>query len=275
MRPQYTVSDSAYNLQTYLDYLNLKNVWNYTCASGITVAIIDTGIDTAHELFDGVLAKNEKGEVLGYNTSGVNPDGSVDISDNSTKHGSEIAGVIAMLIKEFGLEDYIKIYPIKADKGDDNFNIASLTKAVEWAQSNAKADVINMSLGFPQKNYIQNGASLRNAFEMAVSKASETSVIVAAAGNKKSSADSRNQAFYPASLPNVISVANQGSDGNLYSSSFYHDTTDICAPGQDIYTSKGYDGVRKDSLYGNATGTSLSVASMSFASALLKLRLKL
>lgn len=268
----------SYYKDGFLDVQGAKAVvdtWDFSrIDKPIVIAVIDTGIDTAHELFDGVLAKNEKGEVLGYNTSGVNPDGSVDISDNSTKHGSEIAGVIAMLIKEFGLEDYIKIYPIKADKGDNNFTIASLTKAVEWAQSNAKVDVINMSLGFPQKNYIQNGASLRNAFEMAVSKASETSVIVAAAGNKQSSADSRNQAFYPASLPNVISVANQGSDGNLYSSSFYHDTTDICAPGQDIYTSKGYDGVKKNSLYGEAKGTSLSAASVSFASALLKLRLK-
>lgn len=240
----------------------------------IVIAVIDTGIDTAHELFDGVLAQNDKGEVLGYNTSGVNSDGSVDISDNSTKHGSEIAGVIAMLIKEFGLENYIKIYPIKADKGDNNFTIASLTKAVEWAQSNAKADVINMSLGFPQKNYSQNGASLRNAFEVAVSKASETSVIVAAAGNRQSSSEGRNQAFYPASLPNVISVANQGSDGNLYSSSFYHDTTDICAPGQDIYTSKGYNGFNGESKYDDITGTSLSAGSVSFASALLKLRCK-
>lgn len=267
----------SYYKDGFLDVQGAKAVvdtWDFSrIDKPIVIAVIDTGIDTSHELFDGVLAKNDKGEVLGYNTNGVNPDGSVDISDNSTKHGSEIAGVIAMLIKEFGLEDYIKIYPIKADKGDEKFSIASLTKAVEWAQSNAKADVINMSLGFPQKNYIQNGASLRNAFEVAVSKASETSVIVAAAGNRSGS-DSRNQAFYPASLPNVISVANQGSDGNLYSSSFYHDTTDICAPGQDIYTSKGYDGEKKVSLYGNAKGTSLSAASVSFASALLKLRLK-
>lgn len=271
-------ADLYYYKDGFLDVQGAKAVvdtWDLSRINEpIVIAVIDTGIDTAHELFDGVLAKNDKGEVLGYNTNGVNSDGSVDISDNSTKHGSEIAGVIAMLIKEFGLEDYIKIYPIKADKGDSNFTIASLTKAVEWAQSNAKADVINMSLGFPQKNYSQNGAELRNAFEVAVSKTSETSVIVAAAGNRQSGSDSRNQAFYPASLPNVISVANQGSDGNLYASSFYHDTTDICAPGQDIYTSKGYNGVSKDSTYGDATGTSLSAGSVSFASALLKLRCK-
>ncbi len=272
---QKDTADLPYYKDGFLDVQGAKAVvesWNLSgIDKPIVIAVIDTGIDTAHELFDGVLAKNAKGEILGYNTNGTNPDGSVDISDNSTKHGSEVAGAIAMLIKEFGLENYIKIYPIKADKGDNKFTLASLTKAVEWATNNAKADVVNMSLGFLPKGYNENGKSARNAFELAISKASETSVVVAAAGNKQTSTDVRNQAFYPASLPNVISVANQGNDGNLYSSSFYHDTTDICAPGQDIYTSKGYIGA---SAYGNATGTSLSAASVSFASALLKLRCK-
>ena len=272
---QKDTADLPYYKDGFLDVQGAKAVvesWNLSgIDKPIVIAVIDTGIDTVHELFDGVLAKNAKGEILGYNTNGTNPDGSVDISDNSTKHGSEVAGAIAMLIKEFGLENYIKIYPIKADKGDNKFTLASLTKAVEWATNNAKADVVNMSLGFLPKGYNENGKSARNAFELAISKASETSVGVAAAGNKQTSTDVRNQAFYPASLPNVISVANQGNDGNLYSSSFYHDTTDICAPGQDIYTSKGYIGA---SAYGNATGTSLSAASVSFASALLKLRCK-
>lgn len=269
--------DLSYYKDGFLDVQGAKAViaaenWNLSgIDKPIVIAVIDTGIDASHELFDGVLAKNAKGEILGYNTNGVNSDGSVDISDNSTKHGSEVAGAIAMLIKEFGLEDYIKIYPIKADKGDNKFTLASLTKAVEWATNNAKADVVNMSLGFLPAGYNDNGKSARNAFELAISKASETSVVVAAAGNKRTSSDVRNQAFYPASLPNVISVANQGTDGNLYLSSFYHDTTDICAPGQDIYTSKGYIGANA---YGNATGTSLSAASVSFASALLKLRCK-
>ena len=265
--------DLKYYGDSFLNVQSAKEIVSSWDLSGVSkpiiIAVIDTGIDASHELFDGVLAKNAKGEILGYNTNGVNSDGSVDISDNSTKHGSEIAGVIAMLIKEFGLENYIKIYPIKADKGDNTFSIASLTKAVDWARDNVGADVINMSLGFPKSNYDNNGSSVKNAFEVSVSKAIQSSVVVAAAGNKQSSSDSKYQAFYPASLSGVISVANQGTDGNLYTSSFYHDTTDICAPGQDIYTSKGYVGASK---YGNATGTSLSAASVSFASALLKLR---
>lgn len=58
-----------------------------------------------------------------------------------------------MLIREFGLENYIKIYPIKAnDLKADTFKLTSLTSALNWAVNNAKADVVNMSLGLTAEN---------------------------------------------------------------------------------------------------------------------------
>lgn len=268
-------SDLVYFNDGFLDVRGAKAVvdtWDKSkVTSPIVIAIIDTGIDLQHELFDGVLVKNSNGDVLGYNTNGANPDGSVDISDHTSKHGSEIAGVIAMLIKEFGLEQYIKIYPIKANNiGENKFNISNLTKALEWAVGEANADVINMSLGYTKKDYESNGSSARSAFEIALSKAEQTAVVVAAAGNRQATNENRNQQFYPASIDGVVSVANEGNDGKIYSTSYYHDTTDICAPGQDIYTSKGFNIASR---YGTASGTSLSAASVSFASALLKMRL--
>lgn len=268
-------SELIYYNDGFLDVQGAKAVvdtWDKSKVTApIVIAIIDTGIDLQHELFDGVLVKNANGDVLGYNTDGANPDGSVDISDHSSKHGSEIAGVVAMLIKEFGLEQYIKIYPIKANnKGENKFNISNLTKALDWAVTKAKADVINMSLGYSKRDYESQSSSLRGAFEVALSKAEQTAVVVAAAGNRRAINENRNQAFYPASLEGVVSVANEGNDGKIYSTSYYHDTTDICAPGQAIYTSKGFNIASK---YGTADGTSLSAASVSFASALLKMRL--
>lgn len=268
-------SELIYYNDGFLDVQGAKAVvdtWDKSkVSSPIVIAIIDTGIDLQHELFDGVLVKNANGDVLGYNTDGANSDGSVDISDHTSKHGSEIAGVVAMLIKEFGLEQYIKIYPIKANnKGENRFNISNLTKALDWSVTQAKADVINMSLGYSKSDYESQSSSLRSAFEVALSKAEQTAVVVAAAGNRRSTNENRNQAFYPASLEGVVSVANEGNDGKIYSTSYYHDTTDICAPGQAIYTSKGFN---VTSRYGTADGTSLSAASVSFASALLKMRL--
>lgn len=251
----------------------IVNGWNLSgVTSPITIAVIDTGIDVSHELFNGVISTNKDGNILGYNAyTGVGDDGRVDISDQSDKHGSEVAGVIAMLIHEFGLEDYIKIYPIKANTDKDkSFTLANLTKAINWAVDNAHADVINMSLGMLQKTYDSNTITARTAFEFAIEKASSSAVLVAAAGNKQDGDTTRNNAFYPASLSGVVSVGNQGKDGKLYSTSYYHSTTDICAPGTDIYTSNGYGSASK--YKSDATGTSLSSAIVSFASALLKLR---
>lgn len=56
-RPQYTVTDTDYALQTYLDYLNMRDAWNVSTGNGITVAVIDTGIDTDHPEFAGRISE--------------------------------------------------------------------------------------------------------------------------------------------------------------------------------------------------------------------------
>ncbi|MBO5702422.1 MAG: hypothetical protein J6S71_08285, partial [Clostridia bacterium] len=57
MRPDYTVSDADYALQTYLDYINMQNLWYNYNGQGITVAVIDTGIDTDHPEFAGRISE--------------------------------------------------------------------------------------------------------------------------------------------------------------------------------------------------------------------------
>lgn len=52
-----TVTDPYYELQTYLDYINLGSVWSTTTGSGVTVAVIDTGIDTDHPEFSGRISE--------------------------------------------------------------------------------------------------------------------------------------------------------------------------------------------------------------------------
>lgn len=276
----------------YLDIAAAKDIvakWDKSkIAKPVVIAVVDTGIDAKHELFAddkngvSVLAKNDKGEILGYNSqTGADKDGNVVISDATSKHGSKVAGSIAMLIREFGLENYIKIYPIKAnesikanDGNSDNFKLTSLTSAINWAVDNAKADVINMSLGLTAANIadLKKKKELteteESAFATAVENARRKSVVVAAAGNNKKSDQNANDLFYPAAYPGVVSVMNQYKN-ELYSTSNFGATYTLCAPGYGIWTSKGY---QTASTYGTEQGTSMSATFASFATALLKLR---
>ena len=54
--PKYNVSDSLYSYQSYLDYLHIENAWENYKGSGITIAVIDTGIDIDHPEFSGKIS---------------------------------------------------------------------------------------------------------------------------------------------------------------------------------------------------------------------------
>ena len=49
--PNYSISDDGYDLQNYLRYLNIGDAWQNYRGDGVTVAMIDTGIDTDHPEF--------------------------------------------------------------------------------------------------------------------------------------------------------------------------------------------------------------------------------
>ncbi len=228
----------------------------------IIIGVIDTGISTNHPLFENTLLKD--GElVVGYNVA-KDSTSQNDLRDASSYHGSSVAGVIAMLIEEFNLSEYIKIYPIKANTADDDsFSIVNLTKAIDNAKEMG-VDIINMSLGFTEELYKQNLEKDRIAFEFALESARENSVIVAAAGNYDG--ETLNRLYYPAAFDNTLSVMGYGRDGKIYKTSHYGNMYDIVAPGEDIYTVTGVSG------YTEKDGTSMAASSVSFACALLKLR---
>lgn len=249
----------------------------------IYIGVIDTGIDTAHEIFDGVLAKNSKGDVLGYNSYAayVNDDSNIgNISDVSSKHGTEVAGIMAMLIKELGLQDHIKLYPIKANTmgaTKDSFKVESVIKAIEWASSESiNLDVINMSLGILGADSKEWSTS--KALEYAISQAAKKAVVVSAAGNNATEALDSNTSFYPAAINGVVSVVGYDRDKSLYhksssSGSNYGNCYDIACPAIDIYTASGYTPITGTSSYNTVDGTSMATPMVSVAAALLKLRL--
>ncbi len=246
----------------------------------IVIAVVDTGLTVNHEIFKDVLLKNSSGQVLGDNSTVPDSGGEVDIGDESSgKHGNHVAGVIAMLIHEFELENYIKIYPIKASvkKNVDGtqqeaFSIESVSEAIRRANSKVNADIINLSLG---RSYADTTAWADNTqLQYTVNSAIESSFIVAAAGNngKRASLPREDGAFYPAALDGVFGVMGYDKNGRLWNGSNYGTLYDIAAPSDTIYSAAGVYGA---SGYSNDDGTSMAAPFASFAAALLKLRLRL
>lgn len=251
-------------------------------ASPVIIAVVDTGISVKHEIFEDVLVANENGEPMGYNSVAGADKGNV--TDNSTgNHGDKIAGVIAMLIHEFGLENYIKIYPIKASARKtvdgvetDAFAIDSVNEAIKWAANSVHADILNMSLGRVDSETKDRVWSQSTELKMTVKEATKGTLLVAAAGNNYKRADSAadDGAFYPAAYDGVLSVMGYNQSGTLWrvnggSGSNYGALYDIAAPAESVYSSAGVYG---NSAYGYENGTSMASPFVAFAAALLKLR---
>lgn len=233
----------------------------------VLVAVIDTGINASHELFDGVLCD----EGLWYNAI-ENERGRDYINDNCYNgnligHGTHVAGIVAQEIKKYGLEDYIKILPVKAGDSKGSFKDVAVVNAISYVGNLATQDktiVINMSL---TSYYWGKNSDVDVAVQSAVR---EGVIVCAAAGNdRKNSASSGYSLGSPACLENVIGVMNYGEGLIPAPKSNYGAAYDIAAPGQAII-SAAKSGATEP--YCTKDGTSMATPFVSFAAAVLEIR---
>lgn len=239
----------------------------------VLVAVIDTGINASHELFDGVLCD----EGLWYNAI-KNERGRDYINDTCNNgtlvgHGTHVAGIVAQEIKKYGLEDYIKILPVKAGDSNGSFASVAVVDAIGYVRDLATQDktiVINMSLTNMIKSSDTSSWGKNGAIDAMIQSAVREGVIVcAAAGNKsKNSASSGYSLGSPACLENVIGVMNYGKDLIPAPNSNYGAAYDIAAPGQNI-KSASKDG---NNNYNTKNGTSMATPFVSFVAAVLEIR---
>lgn len=241
----------------------------------VLVAVIDTGINASHELFDGVLCD----EGLWYNAL----DKTTGSANNNVKdecktnkgligHGTHVAGIVAQEIKKYGLEDYIKILPVKASN-DGSFDASYVVEAINYVKDLATQDktiVINMSLTKMIRLSDTSWWGKNGKIDVAVQSAVREGVIVcAAAGNeRKNSASSGYSLGSPACFENVIGVMNYGKDLIPAPNSNYGAAYDIAAPGQEIISAAKSDETEP---YCTKNGTSMATPFVSFAAAVLEI----
>lgn len=216
-----------------LSLLNIDKALKLAGKSSVTVAVIDTGMDTKHPELKGRL-------LPAYNA--INPAGA-PIKD---VHGTHVAGIIGANanngVGAHGVNPNVNILPIDVFGGGWGASDYTIAQGILYAMEKG-AKVINMSLG---------GYFSSPILEEAVQKAIDAGItVVAAAGNEATDMYS-----IPASYEGVISVGATDSKNKLAEFSNYGPSVDIVAPGVDVY-SPIYD-YTKGSSFAELSGTSMA-----------------
>jgi serine protease len=202
-------NDPQYGQQWNLRSISIESAWDETKGSGVTVAVIDTGISQVPDL------KNTK-FVKGYDFVNDKVE-----ADDDNGHGTHVAGTVAQSTNNnygvAGVAYEATLMPVKVLSASGTGTTSDIAEAIRFAADNG-AGVINMSLG---------GGGESKMMKEAIAYAHQKGVVVvAAAGNAN-----RNAAEYPARYPHVIGVSAVDSAGEKAPYSNYGAGIDISAPG--------------------------------------------
>ncbi|MET9246719.1 type VII secretion-associated serine protease mycosin [Nonomuraea sp. NPDC003709] len=203
--------------------LRFERVWRFTKGEGVTVAVVDSGVDATHpQLAAAVITQ-------------------VDLTGTDLRdcvgHGTAVAGIIAGRdltargVPVMGVAPAARILSIKQTEGSSG-DVSRLAQGIRRA-AELGADVINVSV------QAHDHPALKAAVAYAQAK---DAVIVAAAGNVRQD-DGVVTPAYPAEYPGVIAVGSASPDGGK--SEFSNSVTriSVTAPGAGItsaWTGGGY-----------------------------------
>ncbi|MGW0760246.1 type VII secretion-associated serine protease mycosin [Streptomyces sp. NPDC002814] len=247
--------------QWALEAMHTDEAWQTTKGAGVTVAVLDTGVESDHPDLAGNVLQGK--DMIGFGA---------DRGDRAwARHGTAMAGIIAGHGHGAGNGDGVmgiapeaKILPVRVilEDGDSarakarNTRGNALAEGIRWAADHG-ADVINLSLGDDSKSAHPEPAE-DEAVQYALKKGS---VVVASAGN---GGDKGDHISYPAAYPGVIAVTAVDRYGTRAAFSTRRWYATVSAPGVDIVIAD------PDRKYYEGWGTSAAAAFVSGAVALVK-----
>jgi serine protease len=238
-----TPNDPRFADQYAPQQVNAPAAWDTTLGdSGVTVAVIDTGVQYDHPDLAGNFG-SEKGRDFADGDGDPYPDVPSD-----EYHGTHVAGIVASNTDNgsgvAGMGNSTLISGRALDEGGSG-STADIADAIEWAADRGAA-VINMSLG---------GGGYTNTMKNAVSYAqSNGSLVVAAAGNNGSGTVS-----YPAAYNECLAVSALDSNENLASYSQYGNEIELAAPGSNVLSTT----TETRGSYERLSGTSMATPAVS------------
>lgn len=281
---------STYDDLWWLKSIQAPEAWGLSAGSGVTVAVVDTGIDYNHEDLSGNVWTNA-GEIAG---NGLDDDGNGFVDDwrgwdfangdndalDDNGHGTHVAGIIGALKDNgkgiAGVAPNAKIMGVKVLDKSGSGTFDNIVKGIKYAADRG-ARVINLSLGAVfnySLDYIKTyyasyfEAILKPMQDVIAYATGRGSLVVAASGN--SGVDVNRTA--PAGFTDTLSVgATTPTGGKAYFSNSGQ-TLDITAPGWDVLSLKAAGtnlGTAAGTGYTRLSGTSMATPMVSGVVALL------
>jgi thermitase len=225
---QQTTNDAYFGSEWHLAKIGAPGAWDMATGSGITIAVLDTGVDATHPDLAARI-------VPGWNTYDNNSN-TADVYG----HGTKVAGAAAAIGNNTagvaGVAWNAKIMPMRISDTSGYITYFSMVaNALTWAADHG-ARVANISYG------VENVASVQSAAQYMRNKGG---VVVTAGGNNGALDSSAN-------TTTMITVAATDANDVRASWSTYGPPIDLSAPGVGIYTTVKGGG------YGAVNGTSFS-----------------
>lgn len=243
-------ADYVRDEQWPLNAFAAEDVWAESEGAGVTVAVVDSGVDGSHP--------DLTGQVLEGKDFTDGGDAQEDILGHGTKMASIIAGHghgAGNSSGVIGLAPKAKILPLRTLQEDSDRNLdETWGAAVRYAVDNG-AKVINLSIANDGGKTLSVG---RDA--IAYAQAHDV-VVVAGSGN-----DGYSTVSDPGALPGVVSVGAVDEKANLWEDSNTGKGLTLTAPGVEIV---GANPTQSNG-YGVGSGTSDATAYVSAAVALVR-----
>jgi len=217
-------ADWVRNEQWQLTTLHARSAWSRSTGAGVTVAVLDSGVDASHA------------DLTGQVLPGADfVDGTTDGRKDFVGHGTTVAGLIAGRSDDAsgveGIAPGAKILPVRVlDRQNKYDDATTVANGLRWAVDHG-AEVVNMSLGGGVRS-----AALAAAIGYAYA---HNVVVVACTGNEV--AGSPSTVWYPAREPGVVAVAGLARDGtgvSLWSGTLTGPDTVLSAPAVNLLGAK-------------------------------------